>query len=224
MALMLGPPSIITGIICLLSKRRLPLAELIIPSMLAGVICTIVLIHGFQITGATTARLRTYAMYIWFLNVWVFAVFVKSTWLWGFLVRFLTFIPVTTVFVFIKDGKGDDVSVSQAITTVLVIGLLIEISVYNNAKQTALLFARLKVTEKQQKQMADLLDSMPDSVFICTKGSDDKQTCPIYANLQTNVFFGRNILLPAKTLRSRRRRKTTTDSGDSNQEDSNDTS
>lgn len=50
-------------------------------------------------------------------------------------------------------------------------GIFVEIVVYSNSKQTAQLFAKLKISEQQQLQMANLLDTMPDSVLICSKVS-----------------------------------------------------
>ena len=38
--------------------------------------------------------------------------------------------------------------------------------------------------------MAALLDAVPDSVFICSKGA---QARPIYANMKTSAFFGKDI-------------------------------
>ena len=38
--------------------------------------------------------------------------------------------------------------------------------------------------------MADLLDAVPDSVFICSKGQHIK---PIYANMKTSAFFNEDI-------------------------------
>ena len=51
----------------------------------------------------------------------------------------------------------------------LIVLLLMETSVYTKMKTKAHLFYKLKLSEDHEKQMADLLDAMPDSVFICTR-------------------------------------------------------
>ena len=39
-----------------------------------------------------------------------------------------------------------------------------------------------------------MLDTLPDSVLICTKGSEEKIAKPIYGNLMLNSFFGCDVI------------------------------
>ena len=54
----------------------------------------------------------------------------------------------------------------------------------------------MKTTEQQERQLADLLDAVPDNVFICRKDTNEgSQTLRgIYANHRMHEFFGRNVL------------------------------
>ena len=47
--------------------------------------------------------------------------------------------------------------------------------------------------------MADLLDAVPDSVFICTKAwGESKAIRSVYANFKMNNFFGRDVIHTSK--------------------------
>lgn len=43
-------------------------------------------------------------------------------------------------------------------------------------------------------QLANLLDSVPGSVFICTKSKESQTPHSVYANLNMNTFFGCDIV------------------------------
>ena len=46
----------------------------------------------------------------------------------------------------------------------------------------------------KQEQLANLLNSVPDNVLICTKGNEHHQLQPIYANARINQFFGKSVV------------------------------
>ena len=95
------------------------------------------------------------------------------------------------------------------IVPILVVAL-IEASVYSNMKANAHLFHKLKTVQQQQKQMKNLLNAIPDSVFICTKEENDlHETRPLYANTQTKALFRRNML--AKSAEKVQSQKSKTD-------------
>lgn len=75
----------------------------------------------------------------------------KSTWLNGFIFRLIFLYPVTLTLLIIRKVEGDEFLLGQGIATGMLFGAMIDITVYVNAKQNALLFARLKATEQQQK-------------------------------------------------------------------------
>jgi len=47
--------------------------------------------------------------------------------------------------------------------------------------QAKIFLSKIK-TEQQEKQLLNLLDTVPDKVLICSQQSDGKDLCPIYAN------------------------------------------
>jgi len=58
-----------------------------------------------------------------------------------------------------------------------------------------LLFIKIQTVKRQEQQLSDLLDAVPDSVFICSKNifdSDGISKGPkcVYANFKMNSFFG----------------------------------
>ena len=56
----------------------------------------------------------------------------------------------------------------------------------------------MKVAEKHQKQMLDLLDSVPDKVLICKEPQEGLNPKCIYSNRKMNEFFGRDLVKAEK--------------------------
>ena len=71
---------------------------------------------------------------------------------------------------------------------------LLEIILYLNQKSHIKLFLAMKVTEAHQKQMLNLLDSVPDKVLICKEPQEGLNPKCIYSNRKMNEFFGKNIV------------------------------
>ena len=69
-----------------------------------------------------------------------------------------------------------------------------ELSLYVNYKAKAKLFIENKVNLKQQEQLANLLNSVPDNVIICTKSSEKQVPIPLYGNARVNNFFGQSVV------------------------------
>ena len=68
----------------------------------------------------------------------------------------------------------------------LLLFVVLEASVFMNYKAKAQLFLRIKASEQQSEQLTDLLDTVPDSVYICSKSkpeSSDKERVAQYSNL-----------------------------------------
>ena len=53
---------------------------------------------------------------------------------------------------------------------------------------------QLKIVEQQQQQLTNLFHAVPDSVLLCTKGTDSKGAKSIFANLKMNTFFGSDVV------------------------------
>ena len=71
---------------------------------------------------------------------------------------------------------------------------LIEVVLYLNHKAHIKLFLAMKVTEMHQKQMLNLLDSVPDKVLICKEPQEGLNPKCIYSNRKMNEFFGRDLV------------------------------
>mmetsp|Transcript_39793 Transcript_39793/g.52096 ORF Transcript_39793/g.52096 Transcript_39793/m.52096 type:complete len:91 (+) Transcript_39793:140-412(+) len=87
----------------------------------------------------------------------------------------------------------DDVSLAAELAYQLFC-FAFEIHLYLTVRQKADLFCKLKTIERQQGQLADLLDAVPDSVLICSRGSVDSVPKGVYANRRMNKFFGRDVV------------------------------
>lgn len=140
----MGPPSVISGIVWFFSKKNLALVELITPTMLLSIVFSKVLIHVFEVTGPVSSIQRLYTMFFWIFGVWIQALFIKATWLRGFIIREALYMPVILALLYNRKAQQDeDFIFGQGIVNSLLAGFFIEVTVYDNAKKTALLFARL---------------------------------------------------------------------------------
>ena len=52
----------------------------------------------------------------------------------------------------------------------------------------------MKVTEMHQKQMLNLLDSVPDKVLICKDSQEGLNPKCVYSNRKMNELFGRDLV------------------------------
>ena len=91
-----------------------------------------------------------------------------------------------------RQDQGDENNIVTAFVMTTFGTLVIETAVYINMKARARLFLKAKTSKQQQRQLLDLLDAMPDSVLLCTKGSAEGQNVvkSVYSNLKMNNLFG----------------------------------
>ena len=82
------------------------------------------------------------------------------------------------------------------ISTVMFIAaiLLVEPIFFINNMAKAKLFLRMKLATLQQKQMLNLLDSVPDKVLICSQKLDNMPV-GVYTNHKMTQFFGSDIVM-----------------------------
>ena len=69
----------------------------------------------------------------------------------------------------------------NVITNVAIIAFA-EAGTYASTRSKALLFKRVKVMSTQEKQLSNLLDSVPDKVLICTRAEEARAPKCIYSN------------------------------------------
>ena len=53
--------------------------------------------------------------------------------------------------------------------------IILESARYLNTKQKLKLFVRMKKSQQQEKQLAELLDAVPDCVLICSKDTQEQK-------------------------------------------------
>ena len=66
---------------------------------------------------------------------------------------------------------------------------------YITQKNKAKLFLTKKVTDLQQVQLFNLLDTVPDRVLICSQNPDRHTVEGLYSNRKMNEFFGSDMAL-----------------------------
>ena len=96
-----------------------------------------------------------------------------STYFRNFLARAAFYMPILIYIVVLRMTLEDEASPAQALVLSFFGFCLVELSVYINMKAKARLFLKVKTTELQERQLADLLDAVPDNVFICRKDSNE---------------------------------------------------
>ena len=94
-----------------------------------------------------------------------------ATWHTSFVARMVIMLPVLSLVMLNRLEKADNINFAQDCFLYLIANLLIETSVWTNIKFRASLCLKVKSTKQQQRQLSDILDSVPDSVFICAKNS-----------------------------------------------------
>ena len=79
---------------------------------------------------------------------------------------------------------------------ILTIGMLIvETLFFVQEKAQVRLFMASKVIKLQEKQLLDVLDSVPDNVLVCSNEQDkDIRPQPLYNNRQMREFFGGSLV------------------------------
>ena len=86
----------------------------------------------------------------------------------------------------------------QLLTLLVSNWIVLEIIFFVQAKSNARLFLANKVTQFQQKQLFNLLDSVPDKVLICSRNTEGMTPKATYSNRQMRDFLGSDPVIPDK--------------------------
>jgi len=135
----------------------------------------------------------TFQMYIFSVFFLVSCIFMSSNFLLTLLLRQAmcwTFIILNTA---MWATQSSDSNYGTVIATVAVF-LLMEGGNFCNMRSKALLFMQVRKMGMQERQLSNLLDSLPDKVLICTKAQEGKAPKSIYSNMQMNAFFGCDLV------------------------------
>ena len=68
--------------------------------------------------------------------------------------------------------------------------MAVEIIFHVQYRAQVILYLMMDSAAFQQRQLHDLLDSVPGKVLICTQAKEDTKTKPIYSNREVKKFFG----------------------------------
>ena len=118
------------------------------------------------------------------------------SWFITFVTRMVFFEMNFILFMLHRTGMGDNVNFLTGFLGTQIGAVLFETSLYLNTKQKLQLFVRMKKSEQQEKQLAELLDAVPDCVLICSKDqeAEAKPSQSIYANFKMNDFYGQDVV------------------------------
>ena len=124
----------------------------------------------------------------------VFSLTLNATWRTGIILRYPFGLSIVTYFVVLREVRSDPIVFEENLIGSLILFSFIEFLIYINVKSQAQLFKLAKQTEMQQNELINIMDLVPDSVFICSKSKDDTGPVGLYANFKMNQFFGRNVI------------------------------
>ena len=143
----LGPPSIVTFIVSVLARKNLAFVELLTLLQLLGGALSLVLINTSELAGQVTDRHRQQQNFFFSLIYYIYALYMGASWMQGFIVRALLYFSSMIGMILNRYSKGDEISILQGILLTILFCFLVEVSVYQTAKQTAILFAKYKTSQ-----------------------------------------------------------------------------
>ena len=171
--ILFGLPSFLSIIIIFLSNKREALLCLLSPIYFVSVSIMFVVVNMTGLVGEHNTTTRQQQIYYLMISYASLGQFILSTQLVNFIVRILYVFSMTIYLVTNRYLHGDENNLVAAVVLLLYFTLFCESSIYINMKARARLFLKMRTSKQQQKQLLDLLDSMPDSVLLCTKGTPE---------------------------------------------------
>ena len=190
------PASILPGVLLMISFRWIKLVEFVGPLILLTAGLMILLINTEMIALDLDRHIRQTQSFSLCVLQCIVILFTGATYFPHMIFRtcfLFTWIISLEIY---RSNLGDDNTVA---TNILFIGsamITIEISIYSSYKSKAELFVRIQESEQQRYQLAQLLDAVPDSVFICSKqknvplGGKKQAIKAKYSNRKMTQFFG----------------------------------
>ena len=136
--------------------------------------------------------MRTLQFYLLSIYYIVISSLVNIKFVRDLVVRVLAFTCVTVIH-FTGREKEEIHSLFSAIAASVFFLAIMETINYINCKAKAKLFLRMACTKIQERQLFNLLDTVPDKVLICSQRFSDSKPTLIYANRQIKQFYGGKI-------------------------------
>lgn len=106
-SLLLCPLSLVAGGVLLLSYRKLAFVELFTPVILIVLLIIVTTINMTQLSGEVTDTMRVQQMNLALFIYTCFALLMGVTWVWGFTMRFLFLVSMTTFVAYLRITNGD---------------------------------------------------------------------------------------------------------------------
>lgn len=180
----------------LIAKKSPQFVQYIGVFLNVGLLLSIFLINTsllFKIT--MTSQMRTQQFYLTSLYFLALSSLINVRYLRDLVLR-LTCFTLVLVIHFMGRTKEEMQSPGSAAGASFVFVLIVECISYLNSKGKAKLFLRMACTKIQEKQLFNLLDTVPDKVLICSPRRPDSRHTLIYANRQMTQFYGGSIDAP----------------------------
>ena len=146
------------------------MTELISPVyLLSVIICTVAINMGYLID-EVSQEMRTQQVFIYQLLFAYCTNFMGVSYIPHLFIRVFLLAVFVIGMIRYRTNVGDTTQGFIPAVISIFYALSLELSLYDNMKAKAKLFIEKEVNLKQQEQLALLLNSVPDSVMICTKG------------------------------------------------------
>ena len=142
---------------------------------------------GF-IVDEVSSDMRKQQIFSLFLCYFLSVTFMAVSYLPHLICRVFLVIAIIMLLLY-RARQGDDVDVATSLVIAFGLVTIGEVNLYLNHKAKAILFVEIKVNEKQQQQLRNLLNTVPDNVLICTQSLGDVAPKSIYANSKIEDFF-----------------------------------
>ena len=168
-------PSLSSTIILLLAKKKIWLVELTNLTFYGFVGAALFMINGLKVTGEMTDNMRQQQALFMALYFGVLSCYVNPSWLLTFVTRVIMFEAIMASIFLHREAMDDEYNFFSGFITSNSAVIILESARYLNTKQKLKLFVRMKKSQQQEKQLAELLDAVPDCVLICSKDTQEQK-------------------------------------------------
>ena len=130
------------------------------------------------------------------LVYWLFYVGLLTTqFKWHSILRIFILVPAFVTLMALSGVQEFKEAFSYAVFT-LVVAAIGELIFYVQMKAQVKLFIASQVIEMQERQLLNMLDTVPDKVLVCSiERKDDLKAQPLYNNRQMKEFFGQSLVV-----------------------------
>ena len=189
-------PTIMLAIAYVLSLKYLWCAELLGPAVF-GSLALVIIVVNLQDSLVVSQSSRNALTFM----CTIFQIFYAGLFNCGFLRHFIirtVMLLTAQVILQYRRVELEEAPLMQLLTLLVGNWIVLEIIFFVQAKSNARLFLSNKVTQFQQNQLFNLLDSVPDKVLICSRNTEEMTPKATYSNRQMREFLGSDPVIPDK--------------------------